>query len=70
MNFKSVEKSSAAAADLMRLSSVMDPEEIAFRLIINGKQHTSPVLKHVLVKTEDADLALVELLAQLEESLW
>lgn len=65
INFGEVEKASAAASDLLRLSAFLSPDSIPFELITKGRSELGDALSTALADVDDDPLALNNVLEPL-----
>lgn len=66
LNFSKVKAASAAAADLLRISSFMDPDEIPFELVIDASREMGPSLTAAIAEAPDRTIAFSKVLSHLE----
>jgi tetratricopeptide (TPR) repeat protein len=64
INFEEVKKASEAAADILRFSAFLSPDDIPLELLILGRTALTPAIQEALGDGED-ELALAELLEPL-----
>jgi tetratricopeptide (TPR) repeat protein len=64
INFEEVERASEAAADVLRFSAFLSPDDIPLELLILGRMALTPAIQEALGDGED-ELAIDELLAPL-----
>jgi hypothetical protein len=65
LNFQQVAQSSAAAADLLRLSAFLDPDAIPLELLVLGGSELGEALEPALAEANEDPLTLNELLTPL-----
>ena len=65
MNFREVEQASAPAADVLRLSALLSPDDIPLELLSEGTPELGPALSTVLTDFKDDPLVLDKLLTPL-----
>ena len=65
INFEAVQASSPAAADVLRLSAFLAPDNIPYEILIRGKDHLGETLATALAEVAEDELALPELLEEL-----
>ena len=65
LNFEAVEAESPAAADLLRTSAFLAPDDIPFEVFVEGAEHLGTRLQDALADSETASARLGELLGLL-----
>ena len=65
INFEAVQASSPAAADVLRLSAFLAPDNIPYEILSLGKDHLGETLATALAEGSENELVLPELLAEL-----
>ncbi|PZU92224.1 MAG: hypothetical protein DCF32_23675 [Leptolyngbya sp.] len=65
INFEAVQASSPAAADVLRLSAFLAPDNIPYEILMLGKDHLGETLATALAEVAEDELVLPELLAEL-----
>ena len=65
INFEAVQASSPAAADVLRLSAFLAPDNIPYEILSLGKDHLGKTLATALAEVAEDELVIPELLAEL-----
>ena len=65
INFEAVQTSSEAAADLLRVSAFLAPDNIPYEILLLGKDQLGAALGAALAETADDELVIPELLEEL-----
>ncbi len=65
INFEVVQTSSPAAADLLRMSAFLAPDNIPWEILLLGKDHLGELLSAALAEAAEDELVIPELLEEL-----
>ncbi|MEM7066502.1 MAG: tetratricopeptide repeat protein [Cyanobacteria bacterium P01_B01_bin.77] len=65
LNFQQVEETAPASADLLRISTLLHPDNIPFELLIQGRNQLGDALANILMNAEEDPLVVNEILEPL-----